>query len=108
MVPSGIRFCEIKMGCPLVEEVGVHELGIKNKLLKVGDGRHVDKQVGRKDGNILIIKGAIVIVGVAGEVVGFIGGTRFVDEFKVKFRQLQEIVGNMLADFLGVPVIFQV
>jgi hypothetical protein len=46
MVPSRVRFSEIKMRSPLVQEVRVHELSIKDELLNVRDGGHVDEQVG--------------------------------------------------------------
>jgi hypothetical protein len=108
VVPSRVRFCEVESGCPKVEESGISELGIKDKLFEVGNSGGVDKQMQWQDSDILIIKGAVIIIRVPREVVGFIGGTWLVDKFEVEFSQLWKVVGNVATDFLGVAVIFQV
>jgi hypothetical protein len=48
----------------------------------------MDEQVGWQDSDILIIKGTIIIVGVAGEMVSLISGAGLVDEFKVELGHL--------------------
>jgi hypothetical protein len=58
--------------------------------------------------DILIIKGTIVIVRAAGEMVSLIGGAGLVHKFKVEFGHFGEIVGNMATDFVGVTIVFQV
>jgi hypothetical protein len=84
VVPSGVGFSEIKMGSPKVEEVRAGKLCIENQSFQVGNGGHVNEEMGRQDGDILVIEGTIIIIGSAGEVVGFIGSAWFVDEFKVE------------------------
>jgi hypothetical protein len=64
--------------------------------------------VGWQDSDVLIIKGAIIVVGAVREVVSFIGSTGLIDKFKVEFGHLQEIMCNMVTDFLGVLVVLQV
>jgi hypothetical protein len=72
-----------------VEEIGVRKLGVKNKLFQVRDGGCVDEQMRRQDGYILVIKGAIIIVRAAGEVVSFVGCARLVDKFEIEFSHFQ-------------------
>jgi hypothetical protein len=72
-----------------MEEIRVHKLGIQNKLFQVRDSGCVDEQMRWQDGDILVIEGAIVIIRVAGEVVGFVGRARLVDKFKIKFSHFR-------------------
>jgi hypothetical protein len=53
MVPRRIRFSEVKVGGPQVEEIRMCELGINNKLFEVGDSGCMDKQMRRQNGDIL-------------------------------------------------------
>jgi hypothetical protein len=72
------------VGGPQVEEIGIRKLGIQNEVFQVGDSRCVDEQMRWQDGDILIIKGPVIIIRAAGQVVSFIGGTRLIDEFEVE------------------------
>jgi hypothetical protein len=47
MVPSRIIVSEVEAGCPEVEEIGICELGIKDKLFDVRDCGRVNEQVRR-------------------------------------------------------------
>jgi hypothetical protein len=68
-----------------MEEIGIRKLGVKNELFQVGNSGGVDEQMRGEDGYILVVKGAIVIIRAVGEVVGFVGRARLVDEFKIEF-----------------------
>jgi hypothetical protein len=108
MVPGGVGLGEVKARGPLLEENGMCELGVKDQLFQVRDNGCMDEQMRQQDSDVLIIEGPIVIIGMAGEVIGLIGRARFIDEFEVKFSHLGQIVRDTVADFLGVVIILQV
>jgi hypothetical protein len=108
MVPGGVGFGEIKTGGPKVEKVGAGKLRIENQSFQIGNGGRMNEEMGWQDGDVLVIEGTIIIIGSAGEVVGFIGSAWFVDKFKVEFRHLREIVCYTAANFLWVSVVLQV
>jgi hypothetical protein len=108
MVPGRIILSEVKARGLEMEEVGVRKLGIQDKLFEIRDGRGVDKQMGWQDSDILVIEGAIVVVRVARQVIGLIGGAGLVDKFKVELSHFREIASDPVADLLWVAIIFQV
>jgi hypothetical protein len=98
----------MEAGGPCVEKVGVRQLGVENELFKVRDSGGMDEQVWGQNSNILVVKGAVIIVRAAREVVCLIGGSRLIDKLKIEFRHFQEVVCNAAADFLRVAVVLQV
>jgi hypothetical protein len=107
-VPCRIRFSEVKVGGPWVEEIRMRKLGIENKLFQVRDSGCVNEQMRQQNGDILIIKGAIVVIRAAGEVVSFISGARLIDKLEVEFSHFRKVTRDVAANFLGVAVVFQV
>jgi hypothetical protein len=77
------------MGGPQLEKIRVSELGIEDEVLQVGDSGSMDKQVGWQNSDILIVEGPVIVVRAAREVVSFIGSTRLVHKFKVKFSHFR-------------------
>jgi hypothetical protein len=108
MVPGGIGSRQIEAGGPQVKKFRVRQLGVEDQLFQVRDGGRVDKQVRGQNCDILVVKGAIIIVGAAREVIRLVGGPRLIDKLKVKFRHFREIACDTAANFLGMAVVFQV
>ena len=76
--------------------------------IKVGSGKGLEEEGVREGKDVVVIVGAGVVVGAAGEGIGAIGSARLVEEADVVITERQNVAGKTTVDFLGAAVILEV
>ena len=83
-------------------------LGGDNSVVKASCGDGAKKEVIWQGKDVVIIVNAGVVVWAAGQGIGMIGSSWFMEEVDVVVAESQDVVGKATVDFLGAAIILEV